>query len=528
MAAKTKKQKFITATLDIETDPFLFGRTPLPFACGFYDGENYHQTWGDSCIAEMMEYLDSLPDNYRIYVHNGGGFDFYFLQDFITNPLFFIKTRVAKCGLLDRHELRDSYKMLPIPLSAYAKEEIDYNKFEYGVRERHKQEILRYLFLDCKYLYDLVSAFITKFGDHLTIGSAAIRLLKRHHPNKHESTFFDALFREYYLGGRTECFEVGGLKGDFKIYDVNSMYPYVMAAREHPFGNQYKLTGKLPDSGFYFAKIEATSRGALPIRSDKGTKSISFPHGRNMFIATSHEIRQAQELGLLDIHRVIECRAWKETQTFATYVNECMAGKLAAEARGDKAERTFYKLLANNGYGKFGQDPRKYRDCIIVDSYDEAEQQGYAVSTTFGDRLIAEKPADLKPYSFNNVAIAASITSASRAELLRGIANAERPVYCDTDSIICEGLNMPLHPTELGAWKTEARLDRLYIAGKKLYAGFLDNKPAKKASKGVDLDHSTIAQIALGENEPLVKRDAPLLKFGQEAKFIARKITRTY
>jgi hypothetical protein len=527
MAAKSKKQKFKLAVLDTETDPFQFGRAPLPFTCGFYDGESYHDTWGDNCIADMMEYLDSLPDNYRIYVHNGGGFDFYFLQDFITNPLFFIKSRVAKCGLLGRHELRDSYKMLPIPLSAYAKEEIDYRLFEYGVRERHKAKIRHYQFLDCKYLFELVSAFINKFGDHLTIGSAAIRQLKRHHPNKHESTFFDALFREYYLGGRTECFEVGELIGDFKIYDVNSMYPYVMAHHEHPYGNQYKLSGYLPDSGFYFAKISGTSRGALPVRSKAGTKQISFPKGYGEFVATSHEIRQAQSLGLLDIHRVIECRTWTATQNFKAYVDECMTGKLDAEARGDKAERTFYKLLANNGYGKFGQDPRKYRDCIIVDSYDEAAAQGYTVSSTFGDRLIAEKPSELKPYSFNNVAIAASITSASRAQLMLGLAKAERAVYCDTDSIICESLDMPLHPTELGAWKTEAQLDRLFIAGKKLYAGFYRDAPAKKASKGVDLDHSTIAEIALGNLTPVVNRDAPLLRFGREPAFISRKIRRT-
>src|SRR5690349_16107710 len=113
------------ATLDIETDPFLYGHTPLPFAIGFFDGESYVDFWGDDCIERMMEYLDSIPPH-TIYVHNGGGFDFWYLQEHLSNPLFFIKSRIAKCGLLGKHELRDSYRMIPVPLGDYQKDSIDY------------------------------------------------------------------------------------------------------------------------------------------------------------------------------------------------------------------------------------------------------------------------------------------------------------------------------------------------------------------------------------------------------------------
>lgn len=525
MAAKPKKVKYKIATLDLETDPFEYGRTPLPFAAGFYDGETYHQTWGDDCVAEMMEYIDALPEPHRIYVHNGGGFDFYFMQDFICNPLFFINRRPAKCGLLGRHELRDSYRMIPIPLSKYNKQEIEYWKFEADVREKHKQEISHYLFLDCKYLFDLVEAFIREYGDHLTIGSAAIKQLRKLHPIKHESQFFDKLFREYYMGGRTQCLERGECKGAFKVYDTNSMYPYVMHSKEHPKGNQYKVSGKLPEHGFYFAKIRAYSNGALPVREKNG---ISFPVGEFDFASTSHEIRQAVELGLLVIRKVYECRTWLETYSFASFIDKFMEKKIQCEVDGDKAGREFAKLIANSSYGKTGQDPNKYRDCMIFNDYDEAELAGYEIEGTFGDRLIGAKPCELTAYSFNNVAIAASITSAARAELMLGLSRAERPVYCDTDSIICLSLDMPLHPTQIGAWKNEAELDSLYIAGKKLYAGFLNGKPAKKASKGVNLDHETIKRIALGQIEPQVNRDAPLLRMGEEAKFISRKVRRTY
>lgn len=525
MAKKSGKEKFKVATLDIETDPFLFGRTPLPFSIGFYDGEDYVDFWGDDCVSEMMDYIDTLKMPHRIYVHNGGGFDFWYMQDWITNPLFFINKRIAKCGLMDRHELRDSYRMIPIPLAKYQKEEISYTKFEVDVREKHKKEILRYLFLDCKYLFDLVTSFIDSYGDHLTIGSAAIKQLRAMHPNKHESIHFDALFRGYYMGGRNQCFERGELHGDFKVYDVNSMYPYVMKEKEHPLGNQYKLTGKLPDSKFYYANIIAESNGALPIRTKTG---ITFPDGRHEFAACSHEINQALDLGLLKIHKVLNCRVWSATQQFDEFIETFAAKKIEAEQNGDKAGREFAKLMSNSSYGKFGQNPDKYRDCEIFDDFDSAHEAGFSIAAPFGDRFIGQKKCELKPWSFNNVAIAASITSAARAELLKGIACAERPVYCDTDSIICESLNMDLHETRLGAWKNEGSLDHLFIAGKKMYAGFKDGEPVKKASKGVNLDHKTIAEIATGDSLPIVNRDAPLFRMGQEPKFISRKIRPTY
>lgn len=519
------KKKYKIATADIETDPFLFGRVPHPFTCGFFDGETYIDFWGDDCIAEMMEHINSLPDDYRIYVHNGGGFDFWYMQDFITNPVFFINKRIAKCGLMERHELRDSYKMVPVPLSAWAKESIDYAKLEEKVRNKHKKEIRYYQMMDCRHLYDMVTRFIEDYGDHLTIGSAAMSHLKKDHPNKTESMHYDALFRPYYLGGRVECFQRGEVRGDLKLYDVNSLYPSVMRNFPHPLSNGYKIRFKLPDNGnVYFAKIRAESKGALAI---KGKRGLEFPHGENVFSACSHEILAARQLGLLKIKQVIECREFTDSQVFNTYIDRFSDIKIKAEEAGDKGGRTFAKLFMNNAYGKFGQDPSKYRDCKLFDGIDDADAEGYTLCGEFGDRFIGERPVELKPWSFKNVAIAASITSAARATLLRGIHNARNVVYCDTDSLVCEALEEELHETKLGAWKLEAEGDTIHIAGKKMYAFWKDGKCVKRASKGVQLDPEIIKQIAVSNEVVPVKIDAPVLRVAKEARFIKRNIRAT-
>jgi hypothetical protein len=78
------------------------------------------------------------------------------------------------------------------------------------------------------------------------------------------------------------------------------------------------------------------------------------------------------------------------------------------------------------------------------------------------------------------------------------LSNAERPIYCDTDSIICEAFHGNLHNTELGGWKIEANGDFAAIAGKKLYAIFDRDKVIKKASKGCTLSGEQIVEICNG------------------------------
>lgn len=134
MARKIKR----IASCDCETDPFLYGRTPKPFAWGFYDGESYVYFWGTDSTAEFIDYIKD-EENLIIYAHNGGKFDFFYLLKWLDPDIQIINGRIAKATLFGgRVELRDSYLILPLPLSAHDKDSIDYNKMEANVRELHK------------------------------------------------------------------------------------------------------------------------------------------------------------------------------------------------------------------------------------------------------------------------------------------------------------------------------------------------------------------------------------------------------
>lgn len=526
------RQKKPLAVLDIETDPFLYNRTPSPFAIEFYTPKIHAQFWGDNCIYEFIEWIkNNVTEEHIIYAHNGGGFDFWYLQQWIQNPLFFISGKVAKCGFINGHELRDSYKMIPVPLAAYQKTEIDYNIFEFPEREKphNKKKILSYLHDDCRDLYNMIIDFISRHGFHLTQAGAAMSALKKLHPQKSSSEYFDDKFRPFYFGGRNECFNSGELIGNWKIYDVNSMYPFVMANYPHPADTRYNLSKNLRDDRVSFLHCKVTSNGALPVITKKGLK---FPHGTFECYVCSHELIEGINLGFVKLHHIYTSYQFQQSQFFDEFVNKYSQLKIESEIAGDKGGRLFAKLLLNSAYGKFAQNPRKYKDCALFDSITECMNAGYSPHLIYGDKLIGAKPAEIKSWSYNNVAIAASITSAARTVLMKGLANAINPIYCDTDSIICESLNMELHESKLGAWKLEGDCDTLYIAGKKLYACYKNGQPLivggkeKKASKGVNLSADNLKRIALGEVQ-LVPIEAPALRVGKDAKFIKRKIKKT-
>ncbi len=512
------------AVIDLETDPFMHGREPLPFAAGYFDGQTYAQFWGDDCVSELLAFLRDRPAHV-LYAHNGGKFDYWYLSHAISTPIKFIGARLVKARLW-QHELRDSFKILPVPLREYQKDEIDYSRMERGARDRHRQEISDYLRSDCMHLYELVAQFRERFGDVLTIGGAAMKEIEARYDLPKLTRHDDAVFRPFFHGGRCEAFEIGECspaRGDWKLYDVNSMYPAVMADAWHPFGLADGILDRLPARGFYLAEIEATSRGALPFRTPQG---LSFPHTRAIYQATSHEIRAALELGLLDVHHVRRCYVWSSVTRFDQFVEYFARQKLEAERTGDKAGRLFAKLLMNNAYGKFAQNPERFRDYELFVGAEACEQAGYEIAGTLGERVIGARPAT-QARGWYNVATAASITGASRAVLLRALHGARRPIYCDTDSIICEaiGPGSVIDPHKLGAWKLEARADRVFIAAKKIYAAFNGSDAVKYACKGAPVDPEIIARIALGEiYEAAI--EAPSLRVGKQAKFIARKLAR--
>jgi hypothetical protein len=524
---------------DVETDPFKAGRMPKPFLAAFYDGSRCQVWRGSNCVEQAFKVMRRFRG--YIYAHNGGKFDFKFLLPLVPKRdlrLFTIKGRIAKIAFGDV-EFRDSYLMLPVPLKAYGKTEIEYWKFEDSERHKWIKEITEYLKADCYYLYEMVKEFVNDYGFGLTMAGRTFAQLKEKfdiNPPK-TNEHYDAKFREFYYGGRVQFFELGHIKGKFNIYDINSAYPFAMVHR-HVFGSGFISATVAPSKESILSQcfVRFMGRGiGLPYRSADG--SLSFEAHRGVYSVTGWELVQALKTNAVKIDKVIQCHRPTELRDFEPYVTHFYRMKKAAKK--GTSEELFAKLMLNSCYGRFALNPREFRDVCMTEYGDEpdenyqakkkGEEPPWELANDFEDSGVSiwEKPSRQNSNAFFNVATAASITGFVRAYLARALSQVERPVYCDTDSIICGGGESLTVGANLGNWKHEGTIakDSLWIAGKKLYAAKCDDGKWKYASKGVRLAPGQICQIA--EGTPITSTlEAPTFSLLTGERFITRTVRR--
>jgi hypothetical protein len=462
--------------------------------------------------------------------------------------------------------------------------DIDISKLERPCRERYRQEIVEYLERDCTLLWQLCSAFHEKFGDKLTIGSTAMKELKKFHKFKNLSPSWDVFIRGgrdannprelrqgYYYGGRVEVLGSTGVhEGDWKIYDINSSYPYSMKTAMHPLGTVSSVGRTITDQTC-FVKVRGRNYGAFPMRVKGGGLKFDIKYG--VFHVTIHEYRTAIRLGLFKPEAILLTVDFDEQGNFCDFVDTYYSDRLKAKALGDAVNEMFYKFVLNSAYGKFSQNPDRYEDNIIcragwqnapgeqctcrldacecglwsvkeMSTLNEQEGKNYWVWRR-----------NSEDHSRFNVATGASITGSSRALLMEAISLSTRPCYCDTDSVICEALSLATEGVDLGEWKLEGVGTHIAIGGKKLYAlldadqsrweerelgaskngrqmeyVYLDQTKlqcVKKANKGVMVSAQEIVEVAQGGTVTSV-RDAPSFSLSGQYRFMRRTVKATH
>jgi DNA polymerase type B, organellar and viral len=507
-------------TLDFETDPFEHGKRVYPFCVGLYNGKDFDSIWSQDCPELIVKRLRALEPGI-VYMHNGGRFDIFYLLPWLESDLRIINGRIVMARI-GKHEIRDSWAILPIALAQYKKDEIAYEKLHAVCRELHKAEIVSYLRTDCVALHELVTAFRDEFGDALTIGSAAMAQMKRFHPFMHMQAFDDEKVRkQFFFGGRVECFQGGIIDQEFKIYDVNSMYPFVMSNYRHPDGRNFSVDKRIGKSTA-FVTASGYSLGAFAVRRDTGN---AYPRERGTFAATIHEFNAAVECGLFRPDRVLKVYNFDQWIMMDEFVDHFYRARQKAKAEEDKIHDIFYKLILNSSYGKYAQNPDNYHDFSITRNGQRLPspwEPRYVYNN--GEFIISRKP--VARHAYYNVAIGASITGAARSVLLRALATAKDPIYCDTDSIIARKIKVETDTAKLGAWKLEGTGDRVAIAGKKMYACFDGDTCIKQASKGARVTPEEIVRVAQGETVTF-RKDAPTFKLDGRVEFITRELRRT-
>lgn len=558
-----KKQQRVEniAILDTETDPFDPDTRAMicPFLAVLYS-DNFDPVviWEeerDAFARKVVEAISALPDRYTIYAHNGGKFDYMFFIHLIRGTIKFKGRGIMSCRI-GRHELRDSLHIIPEKLAAWKKDHFDYSRMRTDQRDTYRREIIAYCISDCRYLLEIVRAFVERYGFKLSIGQAAQAALRQHYKVKTIGEFTDAALRPYFFGGRVECIRGRGrFVGEYKLYDVNAMYSKVMAFYKHPVSNEYVMRVGEPNERTVFIDLECYNRGALIGKAIDGgapETSANISHGR--FLTTIHEYEVARKYNLISNVRILHCIDNMELSDFSKFVLPTYENRQKAKAdmlvltegsaayEEAKKDDFFFKYLLNNAYGKFAQNPRRYKESYITDPGDfpvfETKQGTVERDVQYGSLpsyesfryWIWEKPQE--KLRFNNVGTAASITGAARSVLLDAIQNAHDPIYCDTDSLICKSLrNVELSETTLGAWKLEKTFSEVLITGKKQYAARRSDVPVGSSkelvlkSKGVSgLKWDDYLQMLNGTIVHTINKAPTLTKRGDQ--FYMRRAVR--
>jgi hypothetical protein len=383
-----------------------------------------------------------------------------------------------------------------------------------------EKESIEYCKLDCKSLHEV----LTKFNEFvfnefqvnihkvLTLPALAMRIYKTHFMGK--NTIYqlggevEQNIRKSYSGGSVDVYiphnKVNPLANIIRYvilyyYDVNSLYPYIMANAPMPTGKPIPFAGDIRNIdpkafGFFYCKITSPKYLEHPIlqrrvRTENGLRTIAGCLSIGIWTGWiySAELDNAIKYGYQ--FEIFKGYQFKKGYIFKEYVNKMY--NLRLEYDKGHAMNLIAKLLMNSLYGKFGM---KVESSVveIFNTSNETELSLFKeMLNVYGETLLDFNKIDshyvtvrksLHNFIYTeeedmyhgldvNIAIASAITGGARMWMstLKNNPNFNL-YYSDTDSAVTDRpLPEFLVGKELGQFKLECVIRRAVFLAPKVY-----------------------------------------------------------
>jgi hypothetical protein len=342
-----------------------------------------------------------------------------------------------------------------------------------------------------------------------------------------------------YKGGRNELYKKGQFNNVVDV-DINSLYPYVM--KKYKYSYKFKkelsknwlhpdLIKKLIDEDNYnylinIDYIASDDVERLPIMIKTSDKLIEVNNAKDVWV-TGIEFKALYETGTAII--VNRCLVFYHGDLFSKYVDDFYQMKQNSSG----SEKSFYKLMLNSLYGKFGQH-KSITEFVQYDDETFDYPDGKFNQENNWLRLELKKKAEdnlLKPkdeiefrFNYNGkyyniypqffsyskemnseypILIASEITANARIEnyYRQKEIGFDNVIYTDTDSFFIDMSNkdkvMPIIKkymnNDLGGWKIENSGSFIGFAPKNYQ--FVDkNKKILRKLKGVKKNAKIIGE----------------------------------
>lgn len=330
----------------------------------------------------------------------------------------------------------DSLKLIPLKVKDIAKafklpiqkEIIDYDRYEIN------EQTLSYVHNDVKIVAMAIKFFRDKGYTRMTIGSNA------YHSFKNSCGIFNMLFptlqrelieewREAYRGGRSQVNPkfAGKILKNVNRYDLNSMYPSIMAYRDLPYGKP--IVGFKPGR-FRFELYQVAisfklKDGHLPTLLKTG--SLFNKTGDTYYTESVGVIDiyiSSIDLELMyrhyDIYYIKYLKIWG-FKTIRGIFSDWVKVMYENKSKHEGGLRLVYKLLLNSLYGKFGSKCMGYNKIPSLDEYG---------TLTFTNSEEHEMSIYYMPMAIAITSWAHKIIDDAIMEV-----GYDNFVYCDTDSV---------------------------------------------------------------------------------------------
>lgn len=391
----------------------------------------------------------------------------------------------------------DSLKIVPLSVKAMAKAygldegkgELDYETYRAPGHELTDEE-KDYIRRDVQIVAHVMHRYLDEGLTKMTAGSNALWNYKQMcNGSKHFRRVYpelepeeDSFIRKAYRGGFTWCNPEyqGKLLGAGMVFDVNSLYPSVMAACDGqllPHGKPQWFSGEpKPDSRYplWVAVVTCTfklKKDHVPCIQLKGnfryrqTEYLSDSMGEVSFAITNVDWELiTRQYDLRHVRWQGGYKFQASTEQFKGYVDRWIEVKNQATIDGNSGMRQIAKLMLNSLYGKFAtRTTVRSRRPMMVDGI---------------LRYVDLEPQERKPVY---LPVGVFVTSWARYKTISSAQEVYgRFAYADTDSLHLVGTDMPttidVDPVKLGAWKHESTFEHAKFLRQKTYAEQIDGK----------------------------------------------------
>jgi hypothetical protein len=470
----------------------------IPYSCSWYTAKdlnsmptNVNFSYKEYCVQDLISFIDKCPKSkkYILVGFNSSRFDNFILANELSKmdksfTVFYAKNSILnlyyykhssfdlcnyiKSSLDDACEdFKTTHKKVKgfdhlIPQEKYMEGKLDEWILENLTTLKRYNDLdvlcLGELFFKTKKVFDDIESKLNIIN-FPTIGAYAYKYFKKHSPfdlfSPHNYNDYK-FFRKTFIGGRVQVFGSKSIHefGKFYMYDVKSLYPFVMESYKYPYGDYFYTTEFNNDHiGFYKIKSIKNQpiKRIIPIRNE----TLKWEYTDDQF--DTYQKDEEIYLNSVDINCLKKYGATVEIEygycfplsdfifkdyvsTFKEIKNQQDKHKKNKDPCYNPSLRNLIKLMLNSLSGKVGQ--RIFLDTYSFPKTDKevdnvlSKLKSYDVKMLGNKLLISgqKKVEDETRLNSKPCYLSSLIYSYARSYMYDTLIDPHNVMYMDTDS----------------------------------------------------------------------------------------------